>query len=209
MESSNHKVVRGFLSQSERTQILDFVNEINAQVILNDHHLKYLIGKINGNSYMYDISRTDLTGKITRYQSGGTVMDQKLPAIFDNLIDRISQTINIPTDHCFLQIVDMDKGGVIDRHYDTATQGFINYKCNVSVLSENYDFCVDGETVNVNEGDMYCFEASLYKHWTPNPFHSRRILLSFGFMIPYDKLGRTEDDPRIRLSNRIERYFQR
>jgi hypothetical protein len=55
---------------------------------------------------------------------------------------------------------------------------------------------------------MYCFEASLYKHWTPEPFNSRRVMLSFGFVLPYEALNRSEDDPRVRLSKRIERYFQ-
>ena len=209
MESSNHQIIKGFLTQSERKSILSFVDTINAQILLSDHHLKHLIGKINGASYMYDISKTGLTERITRYQSGGHVMDESLPEIFNRLIEKITTAIKIPKEHCFLQIVDMDKGGKIEKHYDAAFNGFINYKCNISILSEDYDFCVDGETVKVNEGDLYCFEASLYKHWTPNPFHSRRVLLSFGFMIPYADLNRTCDDPRIRLSNRIEKYFQR
>jgi len=54
---------------------------------------------------------------------------------------------------------------------------------------------------------MYCFEASLYKHWTKE-FKSRRVFLSFGFILPYKILGRTEDDPRVRLSKRIEKHFQ-
>ena len=39
-------------------------------------------------------------------------------------------------------------------------------------------------------------------------FNSKRILLSYGFIIPYNMLGRTEDDYRVRLSKRIEKYFQ-
>jgi hypothetical protein len=54
---------------------------------------------------------------------------------------------------------------------------------------------------------LYCFEASLYKHWTEE-FNSRRVFLSFGFLVPYNVLGRNENDPRIRLSRRIENYFQ-
>jgi len=50
-------------------------------------------------------------------------------------------------------------------------------------------------------------EQALYKHWT-DPFKSRRIFLSFGFILKYEELGRTNDDPRVRLSQRIERYFQ-
>lgn len=209
MESLNYRIVRNFLTQSEKKSVLSFVDEINAQILLSDHHLKYLIERIKGNSYMYDVSGTELTEKITKYQSGGHVMSDPLPEVFDQLIERITKTLNIPKEHCFLQIVDMDKGGKIEKHYDAAFNGFINYKCNISVISEDYDFCVDGETVSVKEGDLYSFEASLYKHWTPFPFNSRRVLLSFGFMVPYDKLGRVDDDPRVRLSNRIEKYFQR
>jgi hypothetical protein len=62
--------------------------------------------------------------------------------------------------------------------------------------------------MNINEGDLYCFEASLYKHWS-NEFNFNRILLSFGFVLKYSELGRNEYDHRVRLSNRIEKYFQK
>jgi hypothetical protein len=75
------------------------------------------------------------------------------------------------------------------------------------VLSENYDFFVGDESINIEKTDLYAFEASLYKHWT-NEFNSRRILLSFGFVLPYEVLNRTENEPRVRLSKRIGRYFQ-
>ena len=61
--------------------------------------------------------------------------------------------------------------------------------------------------MNIDEGDLYCFEASLYKHWS-NSFDFDRIILSFGFILEYSDLGRDENDPRVRLSKRIERYFQ-
>jgi hypothetical protein len=60
----------------------------------------------------------------------------------------------------------------------------------------------------IEQKDLYCFEASLYKHWTEE-FNSRRIFLSFGFLVPYNLLGRNSDDPRVRLSKRIENYFQK
>lgn len=60
---------------------------------------------------------------------------------------------------------------------------------------------------NPKKGDVYGFEASLYKHWT-NEFKSGRVLLSFGFMVPYNCLNRDRNDPRVRLSQRIEKYFQ-
>ena len=102
----------------------------------------------------------------------------------------------------------MQSGGKISPHYDAAIDGFINYKCNISVLSEDYNFYMGDDVINVSEGDMYCFEASLYKHWT-DEFKSRRLFMSFGFMLPYQILNRNDDDPRIRLSKRIEKYFQK
>ena len=116
--------------------------------------------------------------------------------------------MNLPTDNIFLQAVDMNKGGKIKAHYDIGISGYINYKCNISVLSEDYDFFIDKNVITIHETDMYCFEASLYKHWTEKEFKSRRVLLSYGFLIPYEALGRSENDPRVRLSKRIEKYFQ-
>ena len=66
---------------------------------------------------------------------------------------------------------------------------------------------IDKNNILIQETDLYCFEASLYKHWT-DPFKSQRIFLSFGFMLKYEDLKRDENDPRVRLSKRIEKYFQ-
>lgn len=82
----------------------------------------------------------------------------------------------------------MNKGGRINPHYDTAIEGYINYKCNLSVLSENYDLFIGDKSIKIQETDLYGFEASLYKHWT-NEFSKRRVLLSFGFVIPYKQTG--------------------
>ncbi len=101
----------------------------------------------------------------------------------------------------------MNTGGIIIPHYDTAIDGYINYKCNISISSENYKLYIDKSVLNVNETDLYCFEASLYKHWT-DAFNSKRILLSFGFAVAYNELNRSEDDFRIRLSKRIKKHFQ-
>jgi hypothetical protein len=210
VESSHLKHFNNFLTANERSEIIEYVNTINHKSQAENVHLSHLIKKINGNSHMYDISKTDSTKNITSFQSGGNdVMKEELPDIFHNLIDRITATVNIPKENMFLQIVDMDEGGTIGGHYDAAIDGYINYKCNISVLSDDYIFVVDGEELTIKENDLYCFEASLYKHWTLNPFHSRRILLSFGFILPYSVLGRNENDPRVRLSKRIEKIFQK
>ena len=102
----------------------------------------------------------------------------------------------------------INKGGKINPHYDASIDGYVNYKCNISVLSEDYDFFVGDEIAKIEETDLYCFEASLYKHWT-NEFNSRRIFLSFGFVLKYEDVNREINDPRIRLSQRIGKYFQK
>lgn len=204
-----YSLFHNFLQEDEKFAVIDYVNTINHKSKADNVHLSHLIDKIRGNSHMYDISKTEITKEITSFQSGGNdVMKEELTQVFHSLIDRISETINLPLSNSFLQIVDMDKGGIIGGHYDAASDGYINYKCNISVLAEDYEFTIDSETLNIKEGDLYCFEASLYKHWTNKPFTSRRILLSFGFMLPYETLGRTINDPRVRLSRRIQKIFQ-
>jgi hypothetical protein len=157
---------------------------------------------------MFDISNTPLTNYITKFQSISDVSKEGLPSFIFNIIDRISEEFNFPKDNVFLQAVDMNKGGKINPHYDASIDGYVNYKCNISVLSEDYDLFLDKESIKIQETDLYGFEASLYKHWT-NEFNSRRVFLSFGFVLKYEDVGRTINDPRVRLSKRIEKYFQK
>ena len=162
---------------------------------------------LNGKSFIFDISNTPLTNYITKFQSISDVSQEPLPDFIYDIIDRISKEFNFPKDNIFLQAVDMNKGGKINPHYDASFDGYINYKCNISVLSNDYNFFIDNDSINVEQTDLYGFEASLYKHWT-NEFNSRRVFLSFGFVLKYEDLGRDINDPRIRLSKRIEKYFQ-
>lgn len=208
MESKNHQKFSRFLTSSEKAQILDFIDFLKLDFVPRNHHLRELIGRLNGMSYMFDLSKSEISSKIAEYQSGGAVIDLELPLVFHKLSERITQQVSINPQHAFLQIVNMQTGGIIGPHYDAAFNGFINFKCNVSVLAEDYLFAIDNELVCIEQGDLYCFEASLHKHWTPEPFTSRRVLLSFGYMIPYSELGRDIHDPRVRLSQRIEKYFQ-
>lgn len=208
MESTNYKIIRKFISNDEVNSIIDWVDTIKLSPKESNKHITLLASELNGTSNIFDISNTKLTNYITDFQSATKVSQDKLPDVINNIIKRISETMCIPTDDIFLQAVDMNKGGKIDHHYDAAIEGYINYKCNISVLSEDYQFFVDKDILDIQQTDLYCFEASLYRHWT-NEFNSRRILLSFGFVLPYATLGRDDSDPRVRLSKRIEKYFQR
>lgn len=205
-----HKHFSNFLKEDERDLVIEYVHSINHKSKAKNKHLKHLVRKLQGNAHMYDISKNEVTKEITTYQSGGNdVMKEELPEIFYSIQERISKTIGIPNKNSFLQIVDMNKGGIVGAHYDASIDGYVNYKCNISLMAEDYTFVIDNKELLIKEGDLYCFEASLYKHWTLEPFTTKRILLSYGFILPYKDLGRDENDPRVRLSKRIKRMFQR
>jgi len=173
----------------------------------SNYHLSELSKDLKGKSCIFDISNTPLTNYISKFQSISDVSKDPLPDFIHEIIERISNQFGFPKDHIFLQAVDMNKGGKINPHYDASVDGYINYKCNISVFSEDYNLFLDRDYIEIKETDLYGFEASLYKHWT-DEFNSRRVFLSFGFILPYELLGREENDPRIRLSKRIEKYFQ-
>lgn len=208
MESKNHKVVKNFLTTNEINQIIIWVENLSHSGDDANYHLKELSKDLQGNSFIFDISKTYQTKYIANFQSINEVSYEEVPQFIHSIIDRLSDVLKIPKDHVFLQAVDMGKGGKISPHYDASINGYINYKCNISILSDNYIIYIGNESMRIEVGDLYCFEASLYKHWT-DEFNSRRIFLSFGFLLPYEILGRNESEPIIRLSKRIEKYFQK
>jgi hypothetical protein len=202
------KIKKNFITQDEANQIVNWLDSVNHTGDDSNYHLTELSKVLKGKSCIFDISNTPLTNYITKFQSISDVSKEGLPSFIFNIKDRISEEFNFPKDNVFLQAVDMNKGGKINPHYDASIDGYVNYKCNISVLSEDYYFYVDRELVKIQETDLYGFEASLYKHWT-NEFNSRRVFLSFGFVLKYEDVGRTINDPRVRLSKRIEKYFQK
>lgn len=208
MELETYKVKKKFISKDEVNQIVGWIDSVNHSGNDSNHHLSELSKTLNGKSFIFDISNTTLTNYITKFQSIYDVSHEPLPNFIYDLIERISKEFNFPKDNVFLQAVDMNKGGKINPHYDATIDGYINYKCNLSVLSDDYELFLDKESIKIQETDLYGFEASLYKHWT-NEFNSRRVFLSFGFILPYQILNRDKNDPRVRLSKRIEKYFQK
>jgi hypothetical protein len=202
-----YKSIKNFLFKGEAEKILNWLDTIDHKGNDYNVHLQKLGEELNGNSYVFDISNNKLTNYISKFHSMTDVSYDKTPEFIENIIDRISKTFNFPCDNIFMQLVDMKKGGKIHPHYDASIDGYINYKCNICILSEDYNFYLDKTIIEVQQGDLYGFEASLYKHWTEE-FKSRRVFLSVGFLLPYDILNRTENDPRVRLSQRIEKYFQ-
>ena len=201
-------ILKNFISKEESTLIVEWVSSLEHVEETPNHHLAELSKNLLGKSCIFDISNTPYTNYITNFQAISKVSREKLPQFIQEIIIRIAERLVIPMDHVFLQAVSMESGGKIDPHYDSSIEGYINYKCNICAESEDYQLFIDGEALDIQAGDMYCFEASLYKHWT-HEFRSRRVFLSIGFLLPYEVLGRSVDDPRVRLSNRIARYFQK
>jgi hypothetical protein len=201
------KLKKNFITKDEVLQLVSWVDSLNPEDGNPNHHLSEISKILKGKSCIIDISNTQITNYITNFQSVSKVLKQEVPQIITTIFERISKENNIPLDNIFIQAVDMNKGGRIHPHYDASVDGYINYKCNISVLSEDYKIFIDKSSPIIEQKDMYCFEASLFKHWTEE-FNSRRVFLSFGFLVPYNVLGREKNDPRIRLSRRIENYFQ-
>jgi hypothetical protein len=204
----SYKIKKNFITKDESNQIINWLDSVNHIGNDSNYHLTELSKTLKGKSCIFDISNTPLTNYITKFQSISDVSKDPLPDFIYDIIDRISKEFNFSKENIFLQAVDMNKGGKINPHYDASIDGYINYKCNISVLSEDYDFFVDKESIKIQQTDLYGFEASLYKHWT-NEFNSRRVFLSFGFVLKYEDVGRDNSDPRVRLSRRIEKYFQK
>ena len=207
-ELETYKIKKNFITKDEANQIITWLDSVNHTGDDSNYHLTELSKVLKGKSCIFDISNTSLTNYITKFQSISNVSKEPLPDFIHIIVDRISEEFNFPKDNIFLQAVDMNKGGKINPHYDASLDGYVNYKCNISVLSEDYDLFLDKESIKIEETDLYGFEASLYKHWT-NEFNSRRVFLSFGFLLKYEDVGRDINDPRVRLSKRIEKYFQK
>jgi hypothetical protein len=208
MGCENHKIIKNFISDDEVLQLVSWVDSLNPKDGDPNYHLSEISKSLNGKSCIIDISKNELTNYITNFQSVSKVSNQEIPQIIKTIFKRISEKNNLPLDNIFIQAVDMNKGGKIQPHYDASLDGYINYKCNISVLSEDYKIFIGDSSPVIEQKDLYCFEASLYKHWTEE-FNSRRVFLSFGFIVPYSVVGRTENDPRVRLSQRISKYFQK
>ena len=208
MEPKDYKVIKNFITDDESSRIIDWIEGLSPKSTNPNHHLSELSKVVKGTSIIFDISKTNLTDYITNFQSTNKVEKDGIPEFIQIIIDRVANLLNLPKDNTFIQAVDMRQGGKINPHYDASIDGYINYKCNISVLSEDYNIFIGDGSAHIEEKDLYCFEASLYKHWT-NEFNSRRIFLSIGFIVPYSTMNRDENDVRVRLSKRIEKYFQK
>lgn len=103
-------------------------------------------------------------------------------------------------------MIKIGSGGQVKPHYDASAPGYIAFKCNLNITPEEDTIFIDNQCFDLLEGELYCFEASLFKHWLEKS-EKERILLSYGFLLSYKELGWDETAPRIRLSQRIWKKF--
>ena len=203
------KIIANYLNQDEINQFKSWIESYkpNTKEIQNEH-IKSINNEINGFSVLYNISNTEVSKVVSGYQGDNTIVEN-LPDIFVNLSDKIANDLNISKDHTFVQVIRVNAGGKVRTHYDAACPNYITYKCNINLDGPELDAVhVDKDVLEIKTGDLYCFEASLYKHWVEK-LDKDRVLLSYGFMLPYADLGWDENSPRVRLSNRIWNHFQK
>jgi hypothetical protein len=204
----NLKVIDNFISEQEKEEIYHWAKSYEKpNVEIENCHIKEINDAINGFSVLCDLSKTEVSQCISKYQGDATTIE-KVPDIIHELTKKISNELNLNSDNTFVQLIVMGKGGCVKPHYDAGMPNYITYKCNVCISSPKDDIIhVDKDKLIVNEKSLYCFEANLAKHWACKS-ESERIMLSYGFIVPYADLGWEADSPRVRLSNRIWKSFQ-
>jgi hypothetical protein len=200
-------MINNFLSENDRLELISIISDLEYNQNVNNKHIKEISEGLNGRVWMFDLTRTPPSEYISKFQSDGNIRYVEEGHIFNRIRDNISNSLNIPNLDVFLQIIDQNIGGKINPHYDTSMDGRINFKCNISLISNPYKLWIDGDFLDIKENDLYYFEASLYKHWTEE-FQNKRIILSYGFVLKYEDLGWDCNHPRVRMSRRISKYFQ-
>lgn len=199
------QIKHNFITPNERQEIIEYIRsyQVDENVEIGNERVRYLTTQLKGYSTTYDFTKTELSQKIANLQSDNRRLEE-VPPLLHNLMDRASDLFNVKDDHVFVQGLFMGNGGRASPHYDAGIPGYITYKCNVVVKGpENDVIHVDKQKFVLNELDIYAFESNLYKHWMDAG--EERIVLSYGFIVPYADLGVDPNSPRIRLSDKIWR----
>ena len=204
----NFKLIENFISAQEREEILEY-SKSQKDVVPGDIknvHVKAVNEQIKGSSITCDMTNTEVSKAASKYQGDSTCVTS-VPELFYNIKDRISDEVKINKENVFFQFLQLKSGGAVPMHYDASAPGYITYKCNIPVIGPNTDDVhIDKSVFSFPMLSLYCFEANLYKHWA-NASDEKRIILSYGFIVPYADLGWKESDGRVRLSNKLWKKF--
>jgi hypothetical protein len=203
----NLKIVHDFLNATDCIGYAHFGYSMQpSRTAIENEHIRKINDLTKGWTVLCDFSHTEITESIVRFQGDATIVPE-VPTVFRELGNRISQTIGVSNEHSFFQFISLGSDGKVSTHYDAGIPGYVTYKCNICLDGPDIDaIFIDKSPVTIQPGDLYCFEANLYKHWmesNPKP----RVHLSYGFIVPIETLGWSPDSPRVRLSNRIWKAF--
>ena len=199
-------VISNFITKKEQIELKEYAAAMPVTEIANEH-IRAVNDQIKGRSILCDLTKTDISKGVSAFQGDATEI-KEVPALFHNIGCRIAEKLKICADHAFVQCIASGDGGRVAPHYDAAAPGYVTYKCNVAIDGPAKDLVfIAGRPVEVQPGDLYCFEANLYKHWAE--VATARTLLSYGFMLPLQDLGWSKDDARVRMSDRIWSRFSR
>jgi len=199
-----------FYSNSFESEIPSLIKDLDHYALRQvdgNEHVRTTNAAINGHSVLYDLSNTPVSSEIADMQGGSTVESHSdTPIHHEVVVERIRELTGITATDYFVQLINIGVGGRVIPHYDIPIDGYVTYKCNI-VLAGRHKIYVNKDPLTAMPGDMYCFEASLYKHWlNSHPINIK--IASYGFMIKYEDLGRSLDDPRVRMSRRILKYVK-
>lgn len=186
--------------------ILHAQNPPEQNEIINEH-IREVNAKTKGWSILCDFTKTSVSSTVAKFQGDSTLV-QEVPDIYHRLAHRIADKLHLSSEHLFFQLIVLGENGKVSPHYDAGLPGYITYKCNIYVQGPPDVIFVDKNKIEIQELDLYHFEANLYKHWMEAK-NIKRIHLSYGFLIPYKDLGWDADSPRVRLSNKIWKFFQK
>lgn len=204
----NFKKVKNFISEKEAKEIFDF-SLVERTIQVDNEHIKKVNDGIAGWSITCDLTETDISRAISTFQGDKTSI-KSVPSIFHDLSHRIADALKISRVNVFFQYIVVGSGGVIHKHYDAGVPGYVTYKCNICVSGPEKDSIhIDNTVMELSNRDLYAFEANLYKHWM-DASDVKRVQLSYGFILPCCDLGWNQDNPRVRLSNKLyDRYMKK
>jgi hypothetical protein len=77
MISKLYKVrkIEKFISEIEKNEIISFVDSIKIDSDVENKHIKSIASKLNGKSYMFDISKTEKSKKLSTFQSSNNLVN--------------------------------------------------------------------------------------------------------------------------------------
>lgn len=83
-------------------------------------------------------------------------------------------------------------GAFTHHHTDPAPPGFVHVRCNVMLRKpqQGGNPIIDGETFEVSEGDLWLVLASLEVHGSEPVYGTRRIIKSFGGLVPQASINK-------------------